>query len=123
MELEQKSTEDKYYEISDEFLDSMDELGVRTSILIAKEIEHGSMLVPSEPLTTHHVGGIVDDPVEGPTPFAIEILRVDEEVVLLANVSLISMDEYLDLINLNLYIKSNKNEEEYRENYSPKDNS
>ena len=108
MELEQKSTEDKYYEISDEFLDSMDELGIRTSILIAKEIEHGSMLVPSEPLTTHYVGGIV---------------RVDDEVVLLANVSLISMDEYLDLINLNLYIKSNKNEEEHRENYSPKGDS
>ena len=123
MELEQKSTEDRYYEISDEFLDSMDELGIRTSILIAKEIEHGSMLVPSEPLTTHYVGGIVEDPVDGPTPFSIEILRVDEEVVLLANVSLISMDEYLDLINLNLYIKSNKNEEEHRENYSPKGDS
>ena len=123
MESEQKSTEDRYYEISDEFLDSMDELGIRASILIAKQIESSTMLVPSEMLISHHVGGIIDDPVEGPTPFAIEILRVDEEVVMLTDIILISMDEYLDLINLNLYIKSNKNEEEHRENYSPKGDS
>tara|TARA_R110000764_G_scaffold37039_2_gene82629 strand:- start:1076 stop:1447 length:372 start_codon:yes stop_codon:yes gene_type:complete len=123
MELEPKSTEGKYYEISDEFLDSMDELGIRTSILIAKQIEGSTMLVPSEVLTAHNVGGIIEDPIEGPTPFSIEVLRVDEEVVMLTNISLISMDEYLDLINLNLYIKSNKDEEEHCENYSPKGNS
>ena len=121
MESGPKSTEDKYYEISDEFLNSMDELGMRTSILIAKKIEESSMLVPSEILAVHHVGGIIEDPFEGPTPFSIEVLRVDEQVVMLTNISLISMDEYLDLINLNLYIKSNK--DEHRESYSLKGNS
>jgi|TARA_R110000744_G_scaffold378442_1_gene494601 hypothetical protein len=108
MELEQKFTEDRYYDISDEFMDSMEALGIRTSVLIAKQIEDCVILVPSEDLATHSVGGIIDDPIDGPTPFAIEILRIDDEAIMLTDITLISMDEYLDLINLNLYFKSNK---------------
>jgi hypothetical protein len=123
MGLEQRSTEDKYYEISDEFLEGMDDLGVRTRILIAKQIEEYSIVVPEEELVSHHVGGVIDDPDHGATPFAIEIMRIDKDLVMLTDIKLISMDEYLDLINLNLYIKSNKDEEEYCESYCPKSNS
>ena len=105
MGLEQKSTEDKYYEISDEFLESMDDLGIRTRILIAKQIEEYSIVVPEEELMSHHVGGIINDPDHGATPFAIEIMRIDKDLVMLTDIKLISMDEYLDLINLNLYFE------------------
>jgi hypothetical protein len=123
MGLEQRSTEDKYYEISDEFLESMDDFGVRTRILIAKHIEEYTIVVPSEELVSHHVGGVIDDPDHGATPFAIEIMRVDKDLVMLTDIKLISMDEYLDLINLNLYFKSTKDDEEHSESNSPKGNS
>jgi len=120
MELEQRSTEGEHYEISDEFLNSLDELDIRTSILIAKQIEASSILVPTDTMSTYLIGGIIDDPYDGPTPFAVEVLRVDDDLVMFTDVKLISMDEYLDLINLNLYIKLNQDEEELSKNISPK---
>lgn len=122
MDLEQKYTEGENYEISDEFLQSLDEFDIRTSILIAKQIESSTILVPSKIMSTYLIGGIIDDPYDGPTPFAVEILRVDDGLVMFTDVKLISMDEYLDLINLNLYIKLNQDEEELSKNISPKGN-
>jgi hypothetical protein len=120
MGLEQRSTEDKYYEISDEFLESMDDFGVRTRILIAKHIEEYTIVVPSEELVSHHVGGVIDDPDHGATPFAIEIMRIDKDLVMLTDIKLISMDEYLDLINLNLYFKPNQDDDKHTKSKATK---
>ena len=53
------------------------------------------------------MGGIITFLGEN-IPFAIEIIQLDEaEFLILSDIKLIGMDEFLDLINLNLYIKEN----------------
>ena len=47
-------------------------------------------------------------------PFALEIVRTVGDNPILSDIELISMDEYLDLMNLNLYIKSNERSKDRR---------
>ena len=65
------------------------------------------------------LGGIIVDDDNNPITFALEIIKDDSEYIILSDVQLISMDEYLDLLNLKLNIKSN----DKRESKSNKKNS
>ena len=41
-------------------------------------------------------------------PFIFEIMHATEDVPTLTDMSIIEMDEFLDLINLNLFVKGNE---------------
>ena len=62
---------------------------------------------PKDLITSHILGGVIvyeDEPV----PFALEVVQLEEaDFLILSDIKLIEMDEFLDLINLNLYIKPN----------------
>ena len=63
--------------------------------------------MPPNELRSHVMGGVVDFDGE-PITFALEMIKQKGMVPSLSNLIFISMDEYLDLINLNYYIKSNE---------------
>ena len=71
-------------------------------------------------LVSHVLGGVVTRGNENIT-FAIELVKMEDDFILLTDIKLISMDEYLDLINLNLYIKTD--EHQHTENNSTKEHS
>ena len=107
MELRQKYIEAKGYDVTDDFMDRFQEINLPLALEIAKHIEKCSIPIPEDLITSQVMGGIITFLGEN-IPFAIEIIQLDEaEFLILSDIKLIGMDEFLDLINLNLYIKEN----------------
>jgi hypothetical protein len=93
MELRQKYIEAKGYDVTDDFMDRFQEINLPLALEIAKHIEKCSIPIPEDLITSQVMG---------------EIIQLDEaEFLILSDIKLIEMDEFLDLINLNLYIKEN----------------
>tara|TARA_R100001443_G_C3322417_1_gene170355 strand:+ start:87 stop:461 length:375 start_codon:yes stop_codon:yes gene_type:complete len=107
MELRQKYIEEKRYDVEDEFLDALQEFELPVSLKIARFIEQNNIKVKTNNLVSHVLGGLIIYAGK-PVTFAVEIVKVDSEFMKFTDISRISMDEYLDLRNLNLYIKSNE---------------
>jgi|TARA_R100001224_G_scaffold71966_1_gene43896 hypothetical protein len=118
MELKQKYIEEKKYDVDDQFLDALQEFELPISLRIARFIESNNIKVETNNLVSHILGGLVMYAGQ-PITFAVEVVKVELEYMKFTDISPISMDEYLDLMNLNLYIKSN----EYCKNRSSKNNS
>ena len=62
------------------------------------------------------LGGVVVDDDNNPITFAVEIIKDLSPHLILSDLSLIEMDEYLDLLNLN-----NKSNEKRKDKRSKKD--
>jgi hypothetical protein len=105
MELSQKYIEVKEFDVSDAFFDKLQEIGLETAVAISKSISHSQIELPDDDRISHTIGGVASTDHED-VPFSIKFIKIESEVVLLTDINLISMDEYLDLINLNLYIKN-----------------
>ena len=107
MDLKQKYIKDRGYDVEDEFMDELKSMDKETAIAIAYFIENNVEDVKPNELATYIFGGLVF--VEGePITFALEIMRVKYRYLTFTDISLISMDEYLDLMLENSYIKSNE---------------
>ena len=107
MELRQKYIEAKGYDVTEDFMDSFGEINLPLAIEIAKHIEQCFIPIPNDTITSHVMGGVTSYLDEQIT-FAIEIIKFDEnDFLILSDIKLIDMDDFLDLINLNLYIKIN----------------
>jgi len=101
----QKYTKDNTVEFEDDFIDSLAELeDILLKLKIGKYIDENLRDYPVNKLTTYVVGGVVIHNNES-IYFAIEILRTPRMNLVLTDFHLIDLNEYLDLINLNLYIK------------------
>ena len=104
------------YDIAEEFVETLQQLDIRTGIKIAKFIEKNVDNIPTSKLTSTVIGGVVIDDDGEPITFALEVLKIkeQEEIIILSDIQLVSMDEYLDLLNLNKQLnatgknKSNK---------------
>jgi|TARA_R110002020_G_scaffold164988_3_gene352193 hypothetical protein len=107
MVLEQKYIKDSGYEMEDEFMDALHILNPIVSYKIGKFIEDNVLDLPPNPFTSYVLGGIVHHNNK-PYPFALEIIKEEGFMTILSNLIMISLDDYLDLINLNTYIKSNE---------------
>jgi hypothetical protein len=105
MGLTQKYIEVKEFDISDSFFDKLHENGLEVAVGIAQVISDSYIEIPDDSLTFHTIGGVASLHGED-IPFSIKFIKINPETILLADIQLISMDEYLDLINLNLYIKN-----------------
>ena len=105
MGLRQKYIEAKGYDVTDDFMESFTEINLPLAMELAKHIEPCVIPIPQDLITSHVMGGIIIYNEE-PVPFAIEVIQLDEaDFLILSDIKLIEMDEFLDLINLNLYIK------------------
>ncbi len=120
MESRQKYIEAKGYDVTDDFMDSFTEINLPLAMEIAKHIEQCFIPQPKDFITSHMMGGVIiyqGDPV----PFAIEVIQLEEsDFLILSDIKLIEMDELLDLINLNLYIKK---DDERTQGHSTKEHS
>ena len=104
MDLKQRYTEG--YFVDEEFVEALHQFDVRTASKIAHFIDENVTDFPINDLTSTILGGIIPDDKENPLTFAIEIVREEGYRPTLSDVKQISMDEYLDLYNLNLIIKN-----------------
>jgi hypothetical protein len=108
MDAEQKYIREAGYDVAEEFMESISDMDIRTGMKIAKFIQENIDDIPSNKLVSTILGGVVVDDDNDPITFALEIINNDSEYIILSDVKLISMDEYLDLLNLKLNIKSNE---------------
>jgi hypothetical protein len=119
MELSQKYIEVKEFDISDDFFDKLHESGIEVAVSISRAISDSYIEIPDDCVISHTIGGIASLDDED-IPFSIKFIKIDAETILLSDIHLISMDEYLDFINLNLYIK---NHDEHTQSNPPEGDS
>ena len=101
MDVEPRFTTESGLDVGDDFLDTLQSLEIRVGIKIAKFIaEHVKKIEPNELVSTV-IGGLVMDNNNEPITFALEIIKSKDFNVMLSDLELVNMDEYLDLINLN----------------------
>ena len=108
MDAEQKYIREAGYDVAEDFMESISDMDIRTGIKVAKFIQENIDDVPTNKLVSTILGGVVVDDDNDPITFALEIINDDSTHIILSDVKLISMDEYLDLLNLKLNIKSNE---------------
>tara|TARA_R100000900_G_scaffold62356_3_gene49900 strand:- start:10326 stop:10688 length:363 start_codon:yes stop_codon:yes gene_type:complete len=107
MDVKLRYTGGEDYDVSEDFLESISEIDFTTAIKIARNIGNGWVTLPHTNMVSHVLGGVVEHDGEYVT-YALELLRLEDDFILLTDIKLIEMDEYLDLINLNLYIKTDE---------------
>jgi hypothetical protein len=92
-------------------MESISDMDIRTGIKIANFIEKNIDYIPTNKLISTVLGGLIMDDENEPITFALEIIKNESKYTILSDVQLISMDEYLDLLNLKLNerTKSNSN--------------
>lgn len=105
MDVKRKYIKEGGYDVAEDFVETLQQLDIRTGIKIAKFIEKNVDKVHENDLVSTVLGGVVIDDDNTPITFALEMLRI-EDVIILSDIKLVDMDEYLDLLNLN--IKSNE---------------
>ena len=105
MDVRQKYIEVKGYDIEDFFMDELSEMNLYTALKIATFIEKNLELIDETKLCSVILGGCVVHSVGEPITFAVEMVRKKNCVTTLTDVSLITMNEYLDLMLLDCYIK------------------
>tara|TARA_R110000787_G_scaffold3543_6_gene13867 strand:- start:7910 stop:8245 length:336 start_codon:yes stop_codon:yes gene_type:complete len=110
MGVRQRYIEVKNYDVDDVFIDALQDFDLPVSLKIARFIEKNKIHVESNDLVSHILGGLImyaDEPIT----FAVEVVKTQSEYMRFTDIKEISIDEYLDLMNLNLYIKSKPNEQ------------
>lgn len=107
MELKQKYTEETKWSVEDYFIENLqEEFKIVKAVRIASFIQKNLTSVPKNNLTSQILGGCFVDIDENPITFALEIIRTEKGPTILSDITLISMDEYLDLRLLDCYIKN-----------------
>ena len=107
MGLKQKYIKDSGYDVYDEYLEALNEIDFGLSLNISKHIDENVIYTPVNNFISQILGGVVK--YEGECVyFALEIIRTQGSFLMLSDLKTITSDEYLDLINLNCYIKNEK---------------
>ena len=120
MELELKYTKAIEYEVEDSFMITLENADPFVAYKIALYIEEHLPDIPNNDFHTHLLAGIVHDDGQ-PIPFVVECLKTADTFLIFTDLKFISLNEYLDFINLNSYIKSNdKSKSRKRNIYSAK---
>ena len=112
MELKRKYTvadiniKNKDYEVGKDFVSALYQIEIPTGIKIAHFIEKNINDLPINTLVSYVYGGLVMDKHNRPVTFTIEVIQPDEYEPILSDLQLVPMDEYLDLMNLNLILSA-----------------
>jgi hypothetical protein len=103
MDVKQRYTrETDEYKVEDDFIESIQRFDIRTGIKIANYINQKSLYIPESTLVSTIMGGLVINDDNEPVTFAVEIIKDFSPKIKLTDLKPVSMDEYLDLYNLNL---------------------
>ena len=104
MDFKPKYIKDNGYDVSDEYLQALDEIDFELSLVISKHIDDNVIDIEPTSDISEIRGGIVHH--EGVAyPYALEMIKIRGSFLILTDICLIDLNEYLDLINLNLHIK------------------
>ncbi len=104
MDITPRYIRDKGYEVEDNFITSLEEIDEQIAMKIAMYIEQNLTDISPNDFTTYVLGGVVHH-FNQPITFAVEVMKTHGEYITLTDLSIIDMDEYLDLISLGAYIK------------------
>ena len=107
MDTTPKYIKDRGYEVEDNFITSLEEIDEQKAIKIAMYIEQNLTDISPNDFITYVLGGVVHHYNE-PITFAVEVMKTHGHYITLTDLSIIDMDEYLDLISLGAYIKTSK---------------
>ena len=100
MDVKRKYIKEAGYDVAEDFIETLQQLDIRTGIKIAKFIEKNVDQVPVSRLTSTILGGVIIDDNKNPETLALEMLKINK-VIILSDIKIVEMDEYLDLLNLN----------------------
>ena len=100
MDVKQKYTTE-LFDVTDDFVDGLQELDIRTGIKIARFINENIGSVNTNDLVSTVLGGVVMNDHDEPITFALEVIKDNTSHPLLSDLKLVDMDEFLDLLNLN----------------------
>ena len=106
----QKYIRKAYYEVAEGFMAAIAGMEINTGIKIAKFIEKNFSSIEGSTEVSEALGGLVIDDNKEPITFGLEINRSKTKFIVLTDLKLIPMDEYLDLMNLKNIIVSDKEE-------------
>ena len=110
MDLKQKYIKKGGYEVAEGFMAAIAGMEINTGIKIAKFIEKNFSSIEGSTEVSIVLGGLVIDDNKEPITFGLEINRSKTKFIVLTDLKLIPMDEYLDLMNLKNIIVSDKEE-------------
>jgi hypothetical protein len=99
------------FDIEEDFVETLQDIDIRTGIKIAKYIQENEYKVTPNLLVSTVMEGMVISDDNEPITFAVEIIKDHSSNPILSDLKFIDMDEYLDLLNLKLNErrKSNSN--------------
>tara|TARA_R100000149_G_C5759100_1_gene64845 strand:- start:88 stop:441 length:354 start_codon:yes stop_codon:yes gene_type:complete len=93
------------FDIDVDFVETIKQIDIRTASQIAEYIVENIESVPYTTLTSDVLEGVIINDDNEPVTFIVEIIKEHPDKITLCDLQLISMNEYLDLLNLKL--KSN----------------
>ena len=108
MDVKPRYIKEAGFDIAEEFVENIQKFDIRTGIKIAEFIQNNTPDVPESILTSTILPGVIIDDDNNPITFAVEVLKYQDydefelpDITVLTDLQIISMDEYLDLLNLN----------------------
>jgi|TARA_Y100001970_G_C14251039_1_gene871906 hypothetical protein len=102
MDLKQRYTLVNDYDVEKVFIKNLKKFDFVVGLQIAKLLEQNLYNIPINNESTQVYGGVVHYPENEPTFFVVELLKEDNGIIVLTNITQTHVDEYLDLINLGL---------------------
>ena len=93
------------YEVEDNFIAALEEIDENIAWKISLYIEKNLYLEPCYQLST--IGGVIHH-LNEPITFAVKVAQTDITFIILTDLLLINMDEYLDLVSAGSYFKPPK---------------
>jgi len=107
MESRLKYSKDMTYDIEDGYASALESMPAGKAYRIAVFIENNMPDVEENDYHTYIFAGVINYFGED-VPFIFEIMHSSRDVPTLTDLSIIEIDEFLDLINLNLFVKEKK---------------
>ena len=107
MESRLRFLRDMKYDVEDGYTSALESMPAGKAYRIAVFIENNMPDVKVNDYHTYIFAGVISYFGEE-VPFIFEIMHATEDVPTLTDMSIIEMDEFLDLINLNLFVKGNE---------------
>lgn len=103
MGLKLKYIKDDGYDVYEEYLEALDSLEFGLSLVISEYIDSKVLYLPVNDYISQILGGTVN--YKNKNIFCIRSNKNTRFFLMLSDLQIISSDDYLDLINLNLHIK------------------
>ena len=117
MDVKQKYIREAGFDIADDFIETLGNLDIRTSKKIVRFIEKELDKIECNSLVSTIVPGFIIDDDNNPVTFVLEIIKDYSPYIILSDIQLVAMDEYLDLLNLNKKLNDGRTNKRLKKNY------